>query len=117
MYDAHRFINNFWSAAQWSAVDALIEARDPWCRGVVMLGLNAPLDELLAAFGEARGSRSCRGFAVGRTIFHEPSADWLSGAIDDAQLVSLCRDIFEQLIRAWEGVRKSGTALPSEVAA
>lgn len=105
------------SAAQWSAVDALIEARDPWCRGVVMLGLNAPLDELLASFGEARGSRSCRGFAVGRTIFHEPSAAWLSGAIDDAELVSLCRDIFEQLIRAWEGVRKSGAAVPSEVAA
>lgn len=103
------------SAAQWQQVDALIEARDPWCRGVVMLGLHSPLDELVAAFDAAKLSRSCRGFAVGRTIFHEPSAAWLAGQIDDATLVRQCRDNFERLIRAWEGTR-GGTSQPKEAA-
>lgn len=104
------------SAAQWREVDALIEARDPYCRGVVMLGLHAPLEELVAAFDEAKVSRSCRGFAVGRTIFHEPSAAWLAGRIDDAQLVAQCRDNFERLIRAWEGVRRASEAFAREAA-
>jgi len=96
------------TASQWRAVDALIAERDPYCRGVVMLGLNAPLADLVQGFEEARGSTTCRGFAVGRSIFHEPAAAWLSGGIDDAALVAGCRDNFEQLIRAWQGVRAAG---------
>ena len=33
------------SPAQWQAVDALIAERDPHCRGVVLLGLNASVDD------------------------------------------------------------------------
>ncbi len=43
-------------------------------------------------------SRTCRGFAVGRTIFHEPSRKWLAGDIDDAALVRAVRANFEALI-------------------
>ena len=71
-------------AAEWPALDALIAERDPWCRGVVLLGLNAPIDELARGFAAASGSRTCRGFAVGRTIFGDPARAWLAGAIDDA---------------------------------
>ncbi|HUH92095.1 MAG TPA: 5-dehydro-2-deoxygluconokinase [Casimicrobiaceae bacterium] len=91
--------------AEWRAIDALIAERDPYCRGVVLLGLNAPADELAAAFGEARASRTCRGFAVGRTIFHEPSRAWLAGEIDDAALVERASAGFEKLIRAWRDAR------------
>ncbi len=68
------------------AVDKLIGERDPYCRGVVLLGLNASVDVLAAGFRDAQASRFCRGFAVGRTIFQEPGAAWLAGAIDDAEL-------------------------------
>ena len=74
------------SPAQWHAVDALIAARDPHCRGVVLLGLNASIETLAAGFRDAQASRSCRGFAVGRTIFQEPSQAWLADKIDDAEL-------------------------------
>jgi 5-dehydro-2-deoxygluconokinase len=61
------------AAAEWAAVDALLEARDRYCRGVLLLGQAAHADTLAAGFAAARQSRTCRGFAVGRTIFHEPS--------------------------------------------
>jgi 5-dehydro-2-deoxygluconokinase len=91
--------------AEWRAIDALIAERDPYCRGVLVLGLNAPVDKLAAGFREARASASCRGFAVGRTIFHDPSRAWLAGEIDDKELVRRVRATFEALIGAWREVR------------
>ncbi|MEP6943666.1 MAG: 5-dehydro-2-deoxygluconokinase [Betaproteobacteria bacterium] len=92
-------------AADWAPIDALIEERDPYCRGVVLLGLSAPIDELRAGFREARASSTCRGFAVGRSIFHDASKRWLSGACDDAELKRLVRARYETLIRAWREMR------------
>lgn len=96
-------------AGQWQAIDALIRERDPYCRGVVLLGLHAPVEDLRRSFEAARSSSTCRGFMVGRTIFHEPSRRWLAGEIDDAQLVLEARANFEELIALWDAGRAAGT--------
>ncbi|WP_296181380.1 bifunctional 5-dehydro-2-deoxygluconokinase/5-dehydro-2-deoxyphosphogluconate aldolase [Pseudomonas sp. UBA1879] len=93
------------SAETWEQLDALIQERDPYCRGVVLLGLNAPAETLAAGFREARHSTTCRGFAVGRTIFHEPSRAWLAGEIDDAGLISRVQSTFGFLIESWREAR------------
>src|SRR5512143_2391254 len=93
----------------WPALDALIAERDPYCRGVVLLGLNAPVDELARGFADAAGSATCRGFAVGRTIFGEPARAWLANRVDDDGLVAGVRKNFEALIDAWRGSRREGT--------
>lgn len=100
-------------AMQWGAIDALIAERDPYCRGVVLLGLNAGIDTLAKGFRDARGSTTCRGFAVGRTVFQEPSTKWLAGAIDDAALKRAIRANFEALIDAWREARASLTTAES----
>lgn len=97
-------------AAQWQAIDALIAERDPYCRGVVLLGLSAGVDELVGGFGAAAASATCRGFTVGRTIFHEPSRAWLAGEIDDAELIARVRRTFETLIGAWRAARTDARA-------
>ena len=100
-------------AAQWAGVDALIAERDPYCRGVLVLGLNAGIDVLADAFRDARHSASCRGFAVGRTVFEAPSAKWLAGTIDDAELKRAIRTNFEALIDAWQEARAPLTTAQS----
>jgi 5-dehydro-2-deoxygluconokinase len=101
------------AAEQWQAIDALIAERDPFCRGVVLLGLSAGVDALSEGFRAAAASRTCKGFTVGRTIFHEPSRAWLAGEIDDATLIAQVRATFETLIHAWREARaESGTATP-----
>jgi 5-dehydro-2-deoxygluconokinase len=97
-------------AAQWANIDALIAERDPYCRGVVLLGLGASPAALAEGFRNARASTTCRGFAVGRTIFQEPSRQWLAGTIDDATLVQRARDNFAALIDAWRGARATERA-------
>ncbi len=93
------------SAEQWKQIDELIKERDPYSRGVLMLGLSAPIDQLVASFEEARNSSTCRGFAVGRSIFQDPAREWLTNKIDDQTLIQRCCDNFEQLIVAWRRIR------------
>jgi 5-dehydro-2-deoxygluconokinase len=93
------------SPSQWSAIDTLLAERDPYCRGVVLLGLNAGIDTLAAGFRDAQASRTCRGFAVGRTIFQEPAGAWLADSIDDAELKRQVRANFEALIEVWRDAR------------
>ncbi|WGG49916.1 bifunctional 5-dehydro-2-deoxygluconokinase/5-dehydro-2-deoxyphosphogluconate aldolase [Rugamonas sp. DEMB1] len=99
---------------QWRAIDALVQERDPYCRGVVLLGLHASIDELAASFQASRHSGTCRGFMVGRTIFHAPSTRWLAGQIDDAALIAEVRANFESLIRIWRQTRQVGRQAGSQ---
>jgi 5-dehydro-2-deoxygluconokinase len=90
------------SSAAWEAIDGVIERNDPWCRGVVLLGLDAPEDDLAAAFRLAAASRTVKGFAVGRTIFGPAARAWLAGEIDDAAATAEMADRFGRLVEAWE---------------
>jgi 5-dehydro-2-deoxygluconokinase len=89
-------------AAAWDAIDEVITARDPYCRGVVLLGLDAPPEELMAAFRIAKKARTVKGFAVGRTIFGDAARAWLKGEIGDAAAVQEMTERFSALCRAWE---------------
>ena len=90
------------SAAAWAAVDAAIAENDPYCRGVVLLGLDAPAAELEAAFRLAKGASTVKGFAVGRTIFGEAARGWLAGKLDDEAATAMMADRFGQLVGAWQ---------------
>jgi 5-dehydro-2-deoxygluconokinase len=101
-------------AQDWTALDALIAERDPYCRGVLLLGLNAPFAELAAGFAAAAHSHSCRGFAVGRSIFVEPARAWLRGDIDDAALVERASNNFAELAALWRQARgERATSTPT----
>jgi 5-dehydro-2-deoxygluconokinase len=90
------------TAAAWHHIAASIDAHDPSCRGIVMLGLDAPADELAEAFRVAKGSSRVKGFAIGRTIFADPARDWMAGKIDDATATKQMAERFAGLVTAWE---------------
>jgi len=90
------------SAEAWKRIDAVIEANDPFCRGVVLLGLDAPHSELAAGFAAAKTAKSVKGFAVGRTIFGDAARAWLDGRIGDDEAVEMMAGRFAGLVEAWE---------------
>ncbi|KQT84103.1 5-dehydro-2-deoxygluconokinase [Aurantimonas sp. Leaf443] len=90
------------SARAFEAIDRVIEARDPLCRGVMLLGLEASIETLREGFAAARGARTVRGFAVGRTIWVDAARAWLAGEIDDEAAVADMAARFEALTRLWE---------------
>lgn len=90
------------SDAAWHGIAKVIGRHDPWCRGVVLLGLHAPQAELEAAFARAARHDICKGFAVGRTIWGPAAEGWFAGKIDDAEAVAAMADSYARLIAAWE---------------
>jgi 5-dehydro-2-deoxygluconokinase len=98
------------SSSAWLEIEKVIAANDPWCRGVVLLGLEAPESQLKASFGIAAQSPIAKGFAVGRTIFADAAHAWLSGKMDDASAVNDMAGRFENLVRIWEGARATKAA-------
>ncbi|KKB83989.1 5-dehydro-2-deoxygluconokinase [Devosia limi DSM 17137] len=98
------------SRAAWAAIDDVIETRDPFCRGVVLLGLEAPHDVLEAGFAAARSSRTVKGFAVGRTIFADAARNWLGGTMTDEEAVADMAARFGALVEVWERLGESKAA-------
>jgi 5-dehydro-2-deoxygluconokinase len=90
------------SPANWQAISDLIAERAPHCRGVVMLGLDAPADELKKGFMDSAGFDICKGFAIGRTIFSGPSRKWLAGEYNDEQLISAVVSNYLELVTTWK---------------
>jgi len=87
--------------AAWRAIERVIAARDPWCRGVVLLGLSQPAETLVAAFRAAADVGVVKGFAVGRTIWQAPARAWLAGEIDDDTARRQLAERFQALVDAW----------------
>ena len=96
------------SAAGWRAIEDTIRAGDPYCRGVVLLGLEAPEEELVAAFALAAQSPAVKGFAIGRTIFAAAAEKWLAGSMPDEEAVAEMAARFGRLCQAWDGARSAG---------
>ncbi len=98
------------SKAAWANIEAVIAKNDPWCRGVVLLGLDAPHDELEAAFAATADATIVKGFAVGRTIFAKAAEEWLAGRMDDAAAVADMAGRFERLTQVWLTTRNRAAA-------
>lgn len=97
------------NAAAWRAIGEVIEQRDPLCRGIVVLGLDRPDDELQAAFAAARATQWVKGFAIGRSIFGTVAEEWLAGRIGDRQAVEAMAARYFHFCDLWQTSAK-GTA-------
>jgi 5-dehydro-2-deoxygluconokinase len=86
----------------WKAIGEVIDRSDPYCRGIVLLGLEAPEAELAKAFAVTEGRAHVKGFAIGRTIFNDVAKDWLSGQMKDADAVEAMAGRFGKLVRLWK---------------
>ena len=92
------------SPAAWAKVDAVIATRDPFCRGIVLLGLEAPEEALRRGFAAAHTAKSVKGFAVGRTIFADAARAWLAGTMSDEAATADMARRFASLTEIWLGL-------------
>lgn len=98
------------SVAAWRRIEAVIAREDPYCRGVVLLGLDAPEAELADAFRAVAGIGLVKGFAVGRTIFADAAQRWLRNEIDDEAAIADMARRFDALCAIWKGAAQSRAA-------
>jgi 5-dehydro-2-deoxygluconokinase len=93
------------SPEAWENISAVIAKHDPWCRGVVLLGLEAPEEELAKGFAAVAPHKIVKGFAVGRTIFSAAAQQWLRGDLTDEAATADMAARFASLVAIWNKVR------------
>ncbi|MBY8918493.1 5-dehydro-2-deoxygluconokinase (plasmid) [Nitratireductor sp. L1-7-SE] len=93
------------SRAAWQNACDAIRRNDPYTRGIVVLGLDAPAKELEDSFAVAASFDLVKGFAVGRTIFADAARRWLSGAIDDRTAIAEMTENYANLCAVWDRAR------------
>jgi 5-dehydro-2-deoxygluconokinase len=92
-----------------------VQAHDPWCRGVLLLGLEAAEAQLADSFAVAAPHPLCKGFAVGRSIFAEAAAGWFDGTLDDEGVVAAVSQRYLRLIALWCAARTRTAVGSTEV--
>ncbi|MBL4876354.1 MAG: 5-dehydro-2-deoxygluconokinase [Cohaesibacteraceae bacterium] len=86
----------------WQAACDVIEEYDLYCRGIVVLGLEAPENKLFESFAIASRFDRVKGFAVGRTIFAATAIDWMEKRIGDEAAITRMAEIFDRLCQSWD---------------
>lgn len=89
----------------WTTIDHVITRNDPYCRGVLILGLTSAAGALQRSFAVAAGFDIVRGFAVGRAIVAGPIEAWLKNEIGDAEALARMEAAFTALIESWRNQR------------
>jgi len=97
----------FRTGPEWQEAVAAIEENDPRTRGIVVLGLDAPEDQLAESFALAAQQPLVKGFAVGRTLFAEAARAWMAGRISDAEAVADMARRYARLCAVWDSARKA----------
>jgi 5-dehydro-2-deoxygluconokinase len=96
--------------ATWKNIENAIAQGDPYCRGVVMLGLSAPREQLHRSFAAAAPCKVVKGFAVGRTLFNEVAQEWFRGRMSDDAAVNGMAERLAALVSAWRQTRAEAAA-------
>ncbi|EKF43028.1 bifunctional 5-dehydro-2-deoxygluconokinase/5-dehydro-2-deoxyphosphogluconate aldolase [Nitratireductor indicus] len=94
----------------WRAACDAINESDPYVRGIVILGLDAPEKELAESFRAAARFGLVKGFAVGRTIFGEAARAWLQGEIDDEAAIAMMTARYARLCAIWDEARADASS-------
>jgi 5-dehydro-2-deoxygluconokinase len=90
------------SKVGWQEISSVIARYDPRCHGVLLLGLDAPEEDLRKSFKAAAQFPVCKGFAVGRSIFGDAARRWFDSQIDDNEAIALIADNYRRMISFWQ---------------
>ncbi len=90
----------------WALVDETIRQSDPYCRGVLLLGLDAPEADLIRSLAAAARQPICKGFAIGRSIFGATAEAWFAGQMKDEAAVEQIAAYYGRLTQAWRMARR-----------
>jgi len=92
------------STNAWERCAEVIARNDEFCRGIVV-GLDAPMEQLARSLALAAASPIVRGVAVGRTILASAAQAWLSGQISDEAAIEDIAERFRALVEVWSSAR------------
>lgn len=94
------------TAKAWHNACEAITHNDPHTRGIVVLGLDAPAEELEASLKIAADFDLVKGFAIGRTILGDVARQWLAGKMSDTDAVAEMAKRYRGFCDLWDRLRQ-----------
>ena len=91
------------SSASWEKIAGLIAREDPGVAGSCCWASRRQID--CAPGLPSRRHPIIKGFAVGRTIFGQPSRRWMAGELSDGALIGEVKQNYLRLIDYWRSPR------------
>jgi 5-dehydro-2-deoxygluconokinase len=88
-------------AGEWRNIGGIVRKYDAYCAGIIVLGLDQPLDELTPKLKLAKASGIGVGFAIGRSIWRQPAEAWFSKRLNDTDAIAAIKQEFQRVIAAW----------------
>jgi len=92
----------------WRRIGDVVREHDPYCAGILVLGQALEEGDLAEYFAAAASEQRCNGFAIGRSIYGKAARRWLSGEIDDEELMSSVAERYERMVELWQ-LRNEGS--------
>ena len=71
----------------------------------LILGKGAGMDQVRQWFASAAGSGSAAGFAIGRTVYFDPAAEWAAGRLPREDAIARVVANYRAVIDAWTNSR------------
>jgi len=90
----------------WRNACEAITRNDPHTRGIVVLGLDAPAEELEASLKVAADFDLVKGFAIGRTILGDVARQWLANKISDGEAITEMAKRYRGFCDLWDRLRQ-----------
>ena len=84
----------------WNLIENLIHQKDPHCRGILLLGLSAPINDIIESLKIANKISIIKGFAIGRTIFYDIAKNWFYDQ-DDQTAIRKMLEIYNFFIKSY----------------
>ena len=101
-------------AGDWAEVTAVLEARDPDAR-VVVLGKGAAVETFPALFAAARRVPQVTGFAIGRSIFDPAWQEFLKGEIGLDAVPARVASRYREVLGMWHAAAPDSARNPESV--
>lgn len=90
----------------WDSIARIISENDRYCRGVMVLGHLATLEQLPLMFDFACKQPFCKGFIISRSIFQQSLEQWFARRIDDQSLIEAVATSYQKAIDLWNEARQ-----------
>ncbi len=86
----------------WEKIESLLDEKDPYCRGVMLLGQDLQQEKLQEFFNDSASSSKRLGFAIGRSIFGQVLAKYFAATIDEEGFIQEVQNNYMQFLQAWD---------------
>lgn len=89
------------SDSYWNNIGKVIDDNDPYCQGIIMLGLDGDIDDISQSIRISSQHKWVKGFAVGRTFFGKTAKSWFAGKTNDDDAIREMRIAYRKLLDVW----------------